>query len=250
MRNLRLTSPYTKGDDVKALQRAVGVTVDGEYGPVTEHAVKRHAWLLGIGPHHIEGVVKPWVQKLILQPKGRNTTQIARGNKRRKALKSKKGAIEHTLDWCRQQVGTTESPANSNRGPKVSTWERDFHMDGQPWCGAFVGYALRHVGGITVPDGTVYTPNIVSYAKTRQGGFASWESWTNRKPGDLILFKWPGVSRAVCDHVGILDTDGAHTIEGNTSSGNAGSQNNGGGVYRRDRGGVAVVGCARLRWQS
>lgn len=244
MRNLRLTSPYAHGDDVRALQKAVHVTVDGEYGPVTDGAVKQRAWVLGIGPHRIEGVVKPWAQELILNPEKRNKTQKARGKKRSESLKSVSGV----LDWCRAQVGTTESPAGSNRGPLVSRWERDFHMDGQPWCGAFVGYALRHVGGIVVPDGVVYTPNIVSYAKTHTGQFKGWYGWSERKPGDLILFKWPGVSRAVCDHVGILDVGRVHTVEGNTSSGNSGSQNNGGGVYRRDRGGVNVVGCARPRW--
>jgi hypothetical protein len=42
-------------------------------------------------------------------------------------------------------------------------------------------------------------------------------SVVERKPGDLILFKWPGVSSAPCDHVGMLDHDRVHTIEGNTS---------------------------------
>ena len=121
-------------------------------------------------------------------------------------------------------------------------------MDGQPWCGAFVGYALRHRAGIPVPAGIVYTPNIANYARARTGGFSGLHSWGDRKPGDLVLFKFPGVSHDPVDHVGILDADGRHTIEGNTSTG-AGSQNNGGVVARRDRNGDAVVGCARPRYE-
>ena len=50
----------------------------------------------------------------------------------------------------------------------------------------------------------------------------------------MILLKWPGISAERCDHVGILDEDGLHTIEGNTSPDGAGSQNDGGGVYVSD----------------
>jgi N-acetylmuramoyl-L-alanine amidase len=35
-----LKSPYMRGDDVKAIQRAVGVKADGLYGPATERAVR------------------------------------------------------------------------------------------------------------------------------------------------------------------------------------------------------------------
>lgn len=40
-RTLRLTSPLMRGDDVRAAQRAAGVTSDGLFGPATERAVKR-----------------------------------------------------------------------------------------------------------------------------------------------------------------------------------------------------------------
>jgi hypothetical protein len=131
----------------------------------------------------------------------------------------------------------------------VSSWLRDFGMDGEPWCGAFVGYALRRVAGIQVPNGAVYTPNIIDCARAKTGGFEGWYPWARRRPGDLVLLKWPGISWEPCDHVGILDEDGVHTIEGNTSPDSGGSQNDGGGVYRRRRDAAVIVGCARPRYR-
>jgi cell wall-associated NlpC family hydrolase len=66
----------------------------------------------------------------------------------------------------------------------------------------------------------------------------------DRKPGDFVFFKWPGVSHDFCDHVGIYAGNG-QTIEGNTSSGTSGSQNNGGGVFVRVRGFANVVAVVR-----
>ena len=47
-RVLRLTSPYLRGDDVKALQQALSVTADGVYGPFTDALVKQHQKSKGI----------------------------------------------------------------------------------------------------------------------------------------------------------------------------------------------------------
>lgn len=41
LRTLKLTSPYMKGEDVRAVQSVLHLTVDGIYGPKTADAVKR-----------------------------------------------------------------------------------------------------------------------------------------------------------------------------------------------------------------
>lgn len=257
-RSLSLVSPHLTGEDVRLLQSALNqrlralhlsaIDTDGDYGTDTDNALRQVAWLLGLGDGPIHGPVPPYVQRLVEHPGRRSAVQIQTAEKRVAQFQRGGGARARTLRWCRQQVGVHESPAGSNRGPLVSRWERDFGMDGQPWCGAFVGFALRHVAGIPVPNGIVYTPNIANYARAGTGGFASLDKWADRKPGDLVLFKFPGVSRDPVDHVGILDSDREHTIEGNTSTGD-GSQNNGGIVARRNRGGANVVGCARPRYR-
>lgn len=262
MRPLRLTSPYAQGADVRELQRGINryahdhprlhlarVKVDGEYGPNTHHAVTQIAYLAGIGTRVIDGAVKPWVQRLILHPTFRNPIQRARSRRRRKHAREDAHSAQAVIAWEKSKLGTVEHPANSNRGAEISLWQRDVAgIDGQPWCGAFQGYALKHIAGLPVLPGIVYTPNIINYAKTGTGGFESWHPWSERQPGDLVLFKWPGISSAPCDHVGLCVDEHGHTLEGNTSSGSTGSQNNGGGVYLRDRQGYGVVGCARPRY--
>lgn len=262
MQALQLTSPLAHGHDVRELQKAINrfaarhkriaapVDVDGQYGPQTDHETRRVAFLLGVGSHHLHGRVGVYAQRVIRDHKVRGPVQLVRSHRRIKEARKHAHTPHAVLSWERQHVGLTESPPNSNRGREISEWQRDVAgIDGQPWCGAFQGYALRHVAGIEVAPGIVYTPNIINYAKSGTGGFVSWHPWSKRKPGDLVLFKWPGVSSAPCDHVGMLDDDRVHTIEGNTSSGDSGSQNNGGGVYRRDRGSQFVVGCARPRYR-
>ena len=59
--------------------------------------------------------------------------------------------------------------------------------------------------------------------------------------------RFPGGSHDPVHHVAIYAGNGV-TIEGNTSSGNAGSQDNGGGVFRRKRPASVIVGCARPRY--
>ncbi|MFC9815605.1 peptidoglycan-binding protein [Streptomyces virginiae] len=66
--------------------------------------------------------------------------------------------------------------------------------------------------------------------------------------GDIAFYSWDGGPLA--DHVGIVTADSAPgqslaTIEGNTSSGNSGSQGNGDGCYRRVRPRTYVLGFGR-----
>ncbi len=46
-RQLKLTSPYMRGDDVKELQALIDVTTDGVYGPATDKKVQEILGLLG-----------------------------------------------------------------------------------------------------------------------------------------------------------------------------------------------------------
>ena len=107
---------------------------------------------------------------------------------------------------------------------------------------------MRRVGGVPISNSVVYTPSILAAAHARTGGYEGFYAWKDRKPGDLVLFRFPGGSRDPVHHVGIYLGDG-YTIEGNTSSGNAGDQSNGGGVFKRKRDPSVIVGCARPRYR-
>ncbi len=255
-RDLFLSTPHLGGPDVKVLQQALNtcltahhlaaIEVDGDYGPDTASAVRRAGYLLGALDQTLAQGAPAGLQRLIMNPDSRNKAQLARAAARAKEATRDGEAVSQVLAWCESKVGMTERPANSNRGPEIDTWQKEFGIAGTYWCGAFAAYPLRAVAAIPIPNGVVYTPNIISYAKTRTNGFGSWHPWPQRRPGDLVLFKFPGVSRDPCDHVGVYAGDD-WTIEGNTSSG-TGSQNNGGGVYKRKRPASQIVGCARPRW--
>ena len=73
---------------------------------------------------------------------------------------------DKAVRWARSKDGITESPAGSNRGPQISTWQRRWlGYDGYAWCGAFAGFALARAGvrGLHGPS-IVYTPSILANA--------------------------------------------------------------------------------------
>lgn len=136
-----------------------------------------------------------------------------------------------------KEIGYTESPPGSN---KTKFAQEAGHVNGYAWCATFVVAMARRVG-IKLPSESAYTPSMAN-------GFKP----LNRLPqaGDLAFFDFPadGVNRI--QHVGIVESidfrRGQVTcIEGNTSSGEIGSQSNGGGVYRRTRPFSHVVGFGR-----
>jgi hypothetical protein len=149
------------------------------------------------------------------------------------------------LDWARSKVGVREEPPGSGRGPEIDEWQQACGLLGYPWCGAFVAAALR-AAGLSVPWEIVWIPTLLAWARAGVHGF-SFHAWDDRAAGDLVLFKFGATEREV-DHVGLLDVDLAHTIEGNTSIDGDGTQHCGGVVARRARGGSTVVGCARPTW--
>jgi cell wall-associated NlpC family hydrolase len=146
--------------------------------------------------------------------------------------------------WALAQAGTVEHPAGSNWGPKIEDWIKASGYGGPvPWCQCFANAAAVQGGAPQLRTG--FTPTVLNGI----GGYKRIPS-TQARAGDFVFYKWPGVSRDACDHVGVLLGAPANgrveTVEGNTSSGVSGSQNNGGGVYHRtDRSTAFVVGYVR-----
>jgi hypothetical protein len=155
-----------------------------------------------------------------------------------------------------RHLDVREAPPGSNRGGWVDRFQAPWgSARGYAWCGAFVGYCLRKaaVGGLT--SRVLYVPFIIEDAKGCRGGFKGWVGKESIKAGDLVVMDFGG-SSVLGEHVGLaIDdydraTNSVRTIEGNTSSGNAGSQDNGGGVFRRARPAAVIVGGARPRYTS
>lgn len=109
-----------------------------------------------------------------------------------------------------------------------------FASSGVPFCAMFVSNMLAEAGTSLLGDGQsyAYVPWMIRDARA----VGRLVSPGDALPGDVLCFDWD--SDGVADHTGFLVAaypDYVATLEGNTSSGNAGSQSNGGGVYRRTR---------------
>ena len=135
---------------------------------------------------------------------------------------------------------------------KSVTGEND---QGQSWCACFVSWCFAQVPGGSAlvaaknPHGFIYCPDGVKFFKARNQIITP----ANAQPGDIIFFDWTGAG--IADHVGIVEQNNKTyltTIEGNTSAeGATGSQQNGGGVYRRKRYfGKTIHAIARPAWPT
>jgi hypothetical protein len=131
----------------------------------------------------------------------------------------------------------------NNRGPEVKKFLAEVGLpQGYAWCDAFQSYEEHATAGRRLPieSASVGTTFV---AAQRLG-------WTVARPrrGDLVLYDFDADGQAD-DHIGIVvrvihlpSTGGRlfgsfilRTVEGNTSSGVAGSQTDGAGVFLRTR---------------
>ena len=118
-------------------------------------------------------------------------------------------------------IGYSESPPNSNK-TKYGKW---YGLDGQPWCMMFVQWCFDHAGS-PLPYRTASCSALERWYRANRPDAVH----TTPEPGDVAIYDF--------GHTGIVESAAGTTItaiEGNTSSDNNGSQDNGGGVYRRVR---------------
>ncbi|MCI9331308.1 MAG: CHAP domain-containing protein [Oscillibacter sp.] len=151
---------------------------------------------------------------------------------------------EKVLAIATAELGTRESPTNSNR-VKYNTWYYGREVSGAayPWCMVFVQWVFAQAGG-KLPVKTASCGALMNAA--RKAG-----CWVTKdyRPGDVVIYDFPG--GAATDHTGIIEkvtAFGVVAIEGNTSQ--AGSQSNGGMVRRKTRPYKQIVGAVRPDYQK
>lgn len=148
---------------------------------------------------------------------------------------------EQVLAIARAELGTSESPASSNR-TKYGKW---YGMDGQPWCMMFVQWCFAQAGASELLPARTASCGALMNAAKKAG------QWVTKdyRPGDVVIYDFPG--GAATDHTGIIEKvtlTGVVAIEGNTSQ--AGSQSNGGMVCRKTRPYSQIVGVVRPNYQK
>ena len=152
-------------------------------------------------------------------------------------------ANEKVIEIAKKYVGVTEYPPNSNNVVfNTKFYGREVSGVNYPWCCAFIWY-IHNEAGVDIKK-TASCAELGAWFKNN-GKFKT----SDPKVGDIVFFKFSGSSRWT-NHVGlVIEVNGntLTTIEGNTSSDNKGSQNNGGMVAIRTRKiNNSVVGFGRV----
>jgi cell wall-associated NlpC family hydrolase len=169
-------------------------------------------------------------------------------------------AQAQVVTFARSKVGTVETGgADGHSGNIVPFWDwwksaTGENYQGASWCGAFVSWAFAHAKVSPLiaaknSHGFIYCPDGVNFFKARKAFLPPAQA----QSGDVVFFDWEG--KGISDHVGIVVHNKGHylvTVEGNTSPEHAtGSQQNGGGVYLRNRPFMPqVIGVGRPNWKK
>ena len=154
------------------------------------------------------------------------------------------GQAISVVNAARTKVGVVESGGpDGHSGNIVEFWDwwdkvTGEHDQGASWCACFVSWAFSVYGLSSLvaaknPHGFIYCPDGVNFFKKKN----QWHDAKDAVAGDVVFYDWEG--KGLSDHVGIVISNHGQylvTVEGNTSAEHAsGSQQNGGGVYLRNR---------------
>jgi hypothetical protein len=165
---------------------------------------------------------------------------------------------------ARGKVGLVEGGgADGHSGNQIFVWDwwkqvtGEFDQ-GQPNCGAGLSWEFAQGGASKLvaaknPHGFIYCPDGVNFFKAKKAFLPA----TAAHFCDPVFFDWEGAGAA--DHVGLVLYNRSHnggntltTVEWNTSPEHStGSQQNGGGVYIRNRFiDRTILGVGRPDWGS
>lgn len=133
------------------------------------------------------------------------------------------------------KLGIREMGGN-NHGPWVKKFLAEVGLpEGYAWCDAFQSFEMDNAAGHKLPIESASVAQ--TYATGKQMGWAV----TSPARGDLVCYDFDGDGQ-FDDHIGLVvkvvsigPMMTLETVEGNTSSGVAGSQGDGDGVFLRRR---------------
>jgi hypothetical protein len=228
-------------DDVKALQARLNdlgfgkLVVDGDFGEATQNAVFRFQARNSTPdgkPLPIDGEVGATTWAALFGPGAVFSTQ---------ALDPDAPMRNLAIDIAASQIGVTEQPRGSNRGPEVDVYIRttglDPAQDSYPWCVCFLYWVFEQAAKLKSEEenplpktaGVIALWNQARHTEA-QVIHKSEANAQTVKPGMIFLLDLGGGK----GHAGlVIEVRGDHiiTIEGNT---NPGGSSDGFGVFRRD----------------
>lgn len=157
-------------------------------------------------------------------------------------------SLSKVLELARADLGYTESPPGSNR---TKYWDAyDPKMQGQPWCVAALWFWFNAAGERMAFFGGGKTASCsVLLRWYREQGLTVPVSEV--QAGDIVLLNFHGGKEP--EHCGlVVDADGTYvaTIEGNTSPGLEGSQDNGGCVAWKRRLLSQIIAVCRPQYKA
>ena len=161
-------------------------------------------------------------------------------------------SLNKVIAAAREDLGYTELPAGSNR---TKYWDAyDSRMQGQPWCVAALWYWFRQAGERMAFFGGSGTASCsVLLRWYREQGLAVAKE--DVEAGDIAILNFKGTLET--QHCGLVvdvqrlpngDVSYVQTIEGNTSPGLEGSQDNGGCVALKVRYPRQIVAVCRPQY--
>lgn len=162
--------------------------------------------------------------------------RVITSRKEEPALGSRNAFLAEARKWADQKY-----KEGRNNDTVFGRW---YPMNWQPWCDMFVSYCAERTGNAAAVGKFAYCPSHVEFFRNRGQWYSA---QAQARVGDVVFFH---NGDGVAYHVGIVLADAepgtsVKTVEGNTSSGAAGSQNNGDGVYYRTRPRSMILGFGR-----
>jgi S-layer homology domain. len=160
-------------------------------------------------------------------------------------------SLSKVIEVARGELGQTENPAGSNL-TKYGFW---YGVDGVPWCVIFLCWLFNQAGERMAffGGGQTASCSILLRWYREQGLTVPVE---DVQVGDIVLLNFRGGKDP--EHCGLVElvnyADSVKnmcvwTIEGNTTPGYEGSQDNGGCVASKMRFGSQIVGVCRPQYQ-
>ena len=155
-------------------------------------------------------------------------------------------SAEAVIAVAREELGYTEAPKDSN----MTKYGQEYGMNGQPWCVMFLWWCFRQAGEYKAffGGGKTASCKLLRDWYMAMGQVVPVE---DAQPGDIVILNFSGTRDT--EHCGIVvEVDGylVTTIEGNTTPGLEGSQDNGGNVAKKVRMAYQIVAVCRPKYKE